>query len=460
MRIFLSVLLLSIGFIQACNFPKDFNDLQDSDEKFTSNESRSETNKKGLNKQSIIDRYVNNYDFDGYILIAEKDEITYQQQAGKINDKLTEFTPFPVGSISKVFTAEVVLNLLNQHNISVKDKITSSGLSTQIDEDISFYHLLTHSSGIPDYYRIDQFANVRDMKMRPDDFVSWVNQFPLDFKPGTSTSYSNSGYNLLAKLASELNNQSYGDLITDMISTPNNLESLRSIDNSQREEILQGFSPGPAPEYLRAPNDLHYSWLLGSGSICASAYDLLKWSQIIKNRLKENKEWKPFGWGIREYNKSLYLEQSGRIPGYASHLKIFPDQDLIIILLSRIESESINSLGSNLTRFILGEEVNLPDLRNMITSQKKTLSDYSGTYKFAPDFFLTVFESTDGLEISSGKNANRSDSSFLDHLGVDQFFFRVGNTSIKFKRNSKGKVDGIYWGDSGPYERVNADIQN
>lgn len=403
--------------------------------------------------QELVNRYVENHDFDGVISIYSKGKLVFDFAGGNHSEGFNKNTPFPIGSISKIFTAEIIQQVLSKYNKDYSSDLSMIIPGFKSKKSIQIKDLLTHSSGIPDYYNLDEFENIRDQEITTSVFAEWVQQFSLEFDPGSQNAYSNSGYNLLAYVAETLCQCSYSELLEATFIKPLGLHSIQSLDQMNSGKKPKGYSPGPAPEFFREPSSIHPGWLIGSGSILASSHDLIQLSKVIMKRVKENPDWKPYGWGVRQRNSQLFLEQNGRISGYASHFRVFPSDDVSIVVLSRIESEAVNALAVDLTEYVFGEQVEIPEERNYMDVELSALKEYEGVYKFSPNFFVTVFQSVDGLEIATGKN-QKGNASYLDPIGKDEFFFRVGNTSIQFGRDQSGKVNGLYWGGSGLYPLI------
>ncbi|NNL16425.1 MAG: beta-lactamase family protein [Flavobacteriaceae bacterium] len=405
---------------------------------------------------AFMQPYVENRDFDGYIIIRKSDSILLSREFGKNASQLTENSQFMVGSITKTFTAEAISFLVKQGKISLSDPLTELVPSLPNASQILIKDLLVYSSGIRDYYSISEFNGIRNEVTQLKDFTKWISQFEPEFEPGERNSYSNSGYNLLAFIIESVSGLKYHDYLKTYIFNPLKMDSTGSFEMGKDTllNIVQGFSPGSLPTLLSEPNKIHYSWLTGSGSVHSSPKDLLKWCSVIETRVIKEPDWKPYGWGLRSQNSIDYLEQSGRIPGYSSIIQIFPSLDLNIIVLNRIESDAVNSIAKGITNLLLNEDVEIPDIRKVQELSATKLSEYSGTYQFSPNFFVTFLEQNGTLKVATGKGENL-DFSIVDYLGNDEFFFRSTYNHISFNRDKNDKINGINWAGSGPYPKVN-----
>ena len=402
-----------------------------------------------------ISPYFLNREFDGYILVKRDEKMVISESFTSEQNVMTDITPFMIGSVTKSFTAELISTLREKGLLTEKTKLIDliTSLDTDIYKDITVYDLLTHSSGIPDYYNIDTFKEVRDKEMSLDDFYKWISQFPLDFESGKRHSYSNSGYNVLAYVIELLTNTKFNEYLKNEVLNPLQMGATGSIESGRPENLHKGFEPGDMPELLRAPQSIDVSWLIGSGSIYSTPDNLLKWCIEIKNRLKSDKNWKPFGWGIRKRGTELYLEQNGRIPGYASNIRIYPETDDIIIALSRIESDAVNHIAEDISVILAGKKIDKPEVRKLVKLSPNELLKYKGIYQISPNFFVTVSKTNRGLGIATGRGSNLH-YAVLDPLGSDKFFFRIGYSEVKFKLSEKGLATGLFCDGSGPFPKV------
>ena len=149
--------------------------------------------------------------FNGSALVAENGKIVYKGAYGLANMEWdipnTPDTKFRLGSITKQFTATVVMQLVEQGKIKLDAKISDYLPEYRKDtgSKVTIHHLLTHTSGIPSY--TDQpgfFENVSRNPYKVDEFVKKYASGDLQFEPGSKYSYNNSGYFLLGAISNAL----------------------------------------------------------------------------------------------------------------------------------------------------------------------------------------------------------------------------------------------------------------
>ncbi len=181
------------------------------------------------------------------LLIAKDGSPVFEKAYGLANVELqipnrTNYD-FEIGSNTKQFTAVSILQLVQKGKIDLQDDIhkylpdyNSHGRHITIE------NLLTHTSGIPDYFGKDYFnKNFKDDVPR-DSIVEWFSRDSLLFEPGTDWSYSNSGYFLLGKIIEKVSGIPYEDYVQKNILNParNRNTATAGLSTMQMEYLLRG----------------------------------------------------------------------------------------------------------------------------------------------------------------------------------------------------------------------------
>ena len=203
-------------------------------------------------KTEQLDKLLNLYheygQFNGSVLIAEQGEVIYKKGFGMANmewDIPNEpNTKHRLGSITKQFTAMLILQLVADDAIDLEAPITSylPDYPKETGDQITIHHLLTHTSGIPNYTAFPNFFKEQSRNpYTPDEFVEVFAHKKLDFAPGERFSYSNSGYFLLGVIAEKLTGKTYEQLLHDNIFTPVGMNDT-GYDN--HEDILKNRATG------------------------------------------------------------------------------------------------------------------------------------------------------------------------------------------------------------------------
>ncbi|MGD9893388.1 MAG: serine hydrolase domain-containing protein, partial [Dehalococcoidia bacterium] len=154
--------------------------------------------------------------FSGTVLVARDGQPVYQGSAG-MADEATGVangigTKYNLGSMNKMFTAIAIAQLVEQGTLSLDQPIGAylSGLPPEIAETVTIDHLLTHTSGLGDFFG-PEFEKVKDTLRAPRDYFPLFIDKPLRFEPGTDWSYSNGGFIVLGAIVEAASGIDYFD---------------------------------------------------------------------------------------------------------------------------------------------------------------------------------------------------------------------------------------------------------
>ena len=166
--------------------------------------------------------------FNGTILVAQKGEILLNKGYGLANQEWeapnTPQTKFAIGSMTKAFTSMAIMMLQEKGQLSVQDPICKYMSDCPATwKSITLHHLLTHTSGIYNY--TDLYSQLKDKvnvcrEYKPVEVIAFFKDLPLDFEPGSSWKYSNSGYFLLGVVIEKVSGESYETFMQKNILQP------------------------------------------------------------------------------------------------------------------------------------------------------------------------------------------------------------------------------------------------
>ncbi|MWW23894.1 serine hydrolase [Algibacter lectus] len=349
----------------------------------------------------LISKYVEYGKFNGSVLVANKGEVIFKKGYGMANMEWdmpnAPNTKHRLGSITKQFTAMLILQLAQDGKLDLQASITTylPDYPKETGNIITIHHLLTHTSGIPNYTSFPGFMEDESRNpYTPEAFIEKFQDKNLDFKPGERFSYSNSGYFLLGVIAEKLTGKSYEVLLSGNIFKPLDMHAT-GFDN--HSDILKNRATGYEKNAGSYKNSkyLDMSIPYAAGSMYSTAEDLYLWDQALyTNKLLSKKYmelyFKPqisawsnshyaYGWGVG-YSKigtstdSIYaIQHGGGINGFNTNILRTPSDKSLIVLLNNTGGAPL----SNITNAILG-----------IINNKT----YSMPKKSVADAMLTVIE--------------------------------------------------------------------
>jgi CubicO group peptidase (beta-lactamase class C family) len=187
-------------------------------------------------------------------------------------------TRYGLGSVSKQFTAALVLRQVERGRLSLGDSLGRHFAGAPAEwRAITIEQLLNHTSGLaPDFRDPDRRTETRT----PATLVAIAMREPMAAAPGTRWIYSNTGYMLLGALVEKLYGKPYAAVLRDEIARPLGLTTLRWCGDRDAAPEATGYER--APDGTSAPAvPTHPSQMLGMGAICATTRDVEKWNRAL-----------------------------------------------------------------------------------------------------------------------------------------------------------------------------------
>ena len=306
-------------------------------------------------------------------------------------------TIYQVGSITKQFTATVILKLQEEGKLSVRDKLSKYFPEFQYADGITLENLLTHTSGIYNYTN-DIDAGDSDIVCNPikkTQVTDIVFKHKPAFKPGTQFQYSNSNYYLLGLIIENVSGESYEQNVRDLIFSPLQMNhSLFDFKHSADTNIATGY------KIINDTSDVEASaWRWDStvsyaaGGIFSTTSDMYKWSKAIANKeILSPDSWEAaltphlqdYAYGF--FIDSLYghkaIIHGGGIPGFTAYLCYYPDEDVTIILLNNQGwfNEALDHINAGVSAIIFDKPYELFHKLAFIKLPEDVLKKYTGRY--------------------------------------------------------------------------------
>ena len=195
----------------------------------------------------------------------------------------TPQTKFRLGSITKQFTAMAILILQERGKLKVEDKVKKYlPDAPKAWDEITIHHLLTHTSGIPNYTAYPEFLKTLPVRVTLKELIAKFKDKPLDFKPGEKFRYSNSGYVVLGQIIEKVSGKNYASFLKEAIFDP--LGDERHGLRQRHAPILKHRASGYTRRLgivLTNCDYLDMSIPHAAGALYSTVEDLLKWDQAL-----------------------------------------------------------------------------------------------------------------------------------------------------------------------------------
>lgn len=332
------------------------------------------------------------------VMVIRDGEILHAQGYGLANiEEGTPITPqsaFRLASVSKQFTAMAIMILAERGQLDYDDKLVE--YLPELDRfgpEITLRHLLTHLSGLPDYYDVLEEETHEGMPTTEDvmRFLSGWGE-PL-FAPGEKWEYSNPAYEMLAVVVERVSGQRFGRFLEENIFVPLEMHNSVVRDSTEPEipTRVLGYSKEEGSFVLNDDHILNH--IIGSGGLYSTLEDLYLWDQALFTEdlvtaptLEE--AWSPvrlndgedypygFGWGLEPYGAlGRRLAHSGGWVGFSTFIVRYPERQFTVIVLSNFSEFESGVFADRIT------DIYFPS--TLIAGA--TVVDGTGTAQFSAD---------------------------------------------------------------------------
>jgi len=406
----------------------------------------------------VANSYTKDNAFMGAVLVVDGDQVLLDKGYGMADLEWSiPHTPeakFRIGSITKQFTATLVLLLQQDGKLNITDPVSKYITdSPKTWEKITLANLLGHTSGIPSFTDSKEFGTWRMNPHTSDEELALFRDKPLDFEPGSKFAYSNSNFEVLGVVIEKVSGRKYADLLRERIFDPLGMkDSGLDTDTLILPKRAQGYSPGKSGLTLARSESMSVPW--AAGSIYSTTGDLLRWEHgLFGGKVLSDASLTAmttpgkgdYGLGVFVHTVDGHkvVEHGGGIEGFNTQLSYMPDRRLAAIVLSNVNGAAPGNMGPQLLDVVLGKPVVLASERKPVPIAKEELTKFVGVYDLTPHFSLTIASTEDGL------TATGTGQSALPMLyqgmtdGHARFFVTTVGAEIEFIPDATGVITSL-----------------
>ncbi len=284
---------------------------------------------------------------------------------------------FMIGSITKTFTATLVLQLVDDGKVNLEDKLEKYVPDFPNSDRITIRQLLTHTSGIPEWAADDEIreevVNEPGKGWTVEKMIEIVGQQPLLFEPGTDYSYANVGYFLLGAVIEKASGKSVEENIKERIAEPLGLENTFLPDGPTfKGDTVHGYDEldGKVVDATgtKLAEVVNYDLAFTAGGMVSTLDDLKIWAkalgtgELLSEELHEEQMPKDLkapsgspvksGYGMGVGQNDVWLGHTGAVVGFIANMGYYPEKDATIVTffnkhsLSDIEANEADELAT------------------------------------------------------------------------------------------------------------------
>jgi CubicO group peptidase (beta-lactamase class C family) len=308
--------------------------------------------------------------FSGAVLLARGDRVLFEKAYGEANKDFKAAnntnTKFNLGSMNKMFTAVAIAQLVEAGKLSFEDslgKFMPDFPDKESAQKIKIKHLLTHTSGLGNYFNRTFMDSSRARFRTVDDFFALAKDEKMQFEPGTRWQYSNTGMLVLGKIIETVSGQNYYDYIRENVYKKAGMTNSDSYDlDNVNPNLAVGYEKDFTDQGTVFRNNIFMHVIRGgpAGGGYSTVGDLLKFARALQSGKLVGSEYvklmtapKPelnspnYGYGFIIGGNPATYGHSGGFPGISAELLMFNDSDFITVVLSNYGSGS-QAVGTKL----------------------------------------------------------------------------------------------------------------
>jgi CubicO group peptidase (beta-lactamase class C family) len=333
-------------------------------------------------------------DAPGLAVLVRRDGKTAFERGYGVRDlrsreRIDPATSFRLASVSKQFTAMAVMLLVRDGKLRYDDALTDVlPAFPAYGRAITIRHLLTHTSGLPDYEDLMAAAEkgrapiwTADRQIHDDEVLALLRgETKGRFAPGTSWAYSNSGYVVLGLVVARASGKPFGDFLRQRIFTPLGMSHTIAYEKGRNEVDRRAFGHARDGAGFREADQSPTSATLGDGGVYSSLEDLAKWDEALRvSELVSPGAMRPaltpakladgsptrwpagpkggdnlapgepvsygFGWFLDPWHGRSRMWHHGDTVGFRTVIERFPDDRLTVVILANRDDLDLPALA-------------------------------------------------------------------------------------------------------------------
>jgi D-alanyl-D-alanine carboxypeptidase len=324
--------------------------------------------------------------------------IGYKKIEGTTKQVADVHTKYRIGSITKMFTATMIFELVDEKKLTLDTKLSQFFPKITNADKITIGNMLNHHSGIHNFTNDDAFTTYNTAAKTQTELLDMFYKMPADFEPGKKGQYSNTNYVLLGYIIEKVTGKSYAHELKTRITNKIGLKETYyggPADVKKNEAYSYNFETKNWQQEQETNMDIPH----GAGAIVATSTDLTKFAtalfqgKLISDSLlkKMKTDTDDYGYGCFEmpFREHTSYGHTGGIDGFSSMLGYFPSDSLAVAIVSNGINYSLNEIMINVLNIVYYQyDYKIPTFTSIALNPDK-LAAYEGLYA-APGFPLKI----------------------------------------------------------------------
>ncbi|HET9505665.1 MAG TPA: serine hydrolase domain-containing protein [Hymenobacter sp.] len=365
---------------------------------------------------SLLTSLAANNKMMGSLAVSRAGQVVYSHAFGSAqlapNVPATPATRYRMGSISKMFTAVMIFQLIEEKKLTLDTKLATFFPQLPNAKTITINQLLSHRSGLHSITDDEAYLGYLTQPKTQAELLAMMAKYQPDFEPGTQFKYSNSGYIVLGYIVEKLGKQPYAQALQKRVAAKAGLKNTYyggKIDPAKQEAL--SYKPGPDGWVPDTETDMSIPG--GAGAVVSTPADLDRFLEALFGgklvsaaslaQMQTFQDKQPFGRGLMRipFNGKQAFGHGGTIDGFQSSAGYFPDDKLAVTLSTNAHRYALNDAMIGVLNICFNRPYKIPDFAApAYVPTAADLDRYAGTYA-SPSLPLKITFTKDGTTLMS-----------------------------------------------------------
>jgi len=308
---------------------------------------------------------------------------------------MTEHSPFPIASLTKMFTAVAILRLCEEKKLELRTPVSEILTDFQVKSadrrSTTVEHLLSHTAGLPREGGGKNYWNTFDLPSQ-EEILTFIRTVPNFYPPGQRYKYSNLGSALLGTIVERVSGVSYDHFIENFILKPLELTRTTLRLPDEVSDFVPGYAPWEKGSSRKRFEAIDCRGLGGASKIISTANDVMRFanlwidpefgSEVLSWETRQEMLRPRWIDGSQKSGRTLmanWIEREGVniyavygwLPGYRCYLSLVPEQKIRVFSFCNVHDYSPTRIGEQVLDLLLrysSDEGTDPGLSSLIGS--------------------------------------------------------------------------------------------
>lgn len=394
---------------------------------------------------SLLNYLYANNKFMGSVSIREKNKVVFEKAYGfadlESQLKATPATKYKIGPVTKMFTAAVIFQLIEEKKLTLDTKLSEFYPEFKNAGKITIASLLNHSSGLYDFTTSPEFAGLSATLQPKTGLIKKLAAYPPAFEPGIKSEYSNTNYMLLGYIIEKITGKTYKSIVTERVINKAGLKNTyyySKINPKRKEAFSYTYKNG---QWARQ-DEWHESVVYAAGALQSTPGDLTQFvkalfdGRIIKKTSLDQMLITNEGYGsgifIFPFGERRFYGHNGTTEGFTSVVGYYPKDELGLAITLNASNYNINDMVLGILSIYYKLPYRFPNIKSADVDVA-ILKSYEGLYT-SPTVPLKIVIRYNG---KTGLTAQATDQGPfpLSPVSDTDFIFDAAGIEVIFRQN-------------------------